>query len=118
MTAKNAFHIILNMNDSANKKKNTRCDILEQRVHYNILYDFYSPLLTDRQRKVYEAICFSDYSFTEAAELFGISKQAVSIIVRNVMKKLDSLESKLHFSVTVEKLEAKIKKLESKEGKK
>ncbi len=88
-------------------------DILKRRVHFNLLYDFYSPLLTEKQRKVYETLCFSDLTPSEAADVLGISRQAVHILARNVMDKLDSLECELCLAVNTAKLEDRIKELEA-----
>lgn len=87
-------------------------EILKRRIHFNLLYDFYSPLLTARQRKVYETLCFSDLTLTEAADVLGISRQAVYMLARNVMDKLDSAERELCFAVNTRRLEARIKDLE------
>ena len=97
------------MIDSANNDS----EILKRRLHFNLLYDFYSPLLTARQRKVYETLCFSDLTLSEAAEVLGISRQAVYILARNVMNKLEGIEKNLCFAVNTRHLEEKIKKLES-----
>ena len=88
-------------------------DILTRRVHFNMLYDFYSPLLTERQRKVYETLCFSDLTPTEAAEVLGISRQAVHTLARSIMDKLESLEEVLHFATNTQHLEARITELAS-----
>ena len=87
-------------------------DILTRRVHINMLYDFYSPLLTERQRKVYETLCFSDLTPTEAAEVLSMSRQAVHTLTRNIMDKLESLERLLHFAANTKHLEVRIKELE------
>ncbi|MBQ7155535.1 MAG: hypothetical protein IJR85_08300 [Synergistaceae bacterium] len=86
---------------------------MKRRVHFNLLYDFYSPLLTKRQRKVYETLCFSDLTPSEAADVLGISRQAVYILARNVMEKLDSIERELSFAVNTRRLEARISELEA-----
>ena len=99
------------MNDRVNYAKN-EIDILKQRIHFNLLYDFYSPLLTERQRKVYETLCFSDLTFSEAANILGMSRQAVYVLTRNVMEKLESIEENLRFAVNTRHLEARIKELE------
>ena len=88
-------------------------DILKRRIHFNLLYDFYSPLLTEKQRKVYETLCFSDLTPSEAADVLGISRQAVYILAHSVMDKLESIERALRFAMTTRKLEARIKELES-----
>ena len=92
-------------------------DILKRRVHYNLLYDFYSPLLTERQRKVYETLCFSDLTPTEAAGVLGMSRQAVYILAHNVMDKLESIERELCFAVNTRHLEARISELEAENAK-
>ena len=96
------------MIDSANNDN----DILKRRIHFNLLYDFYSPLLTERQRKVYETLCFSDLSLTEAANVLGISRQGVYVLARHVMEKLEGIERELCFAVNTRRLEARIKELE------
>ena len=88
-------------------------DILTRRVHYNLLYDIYSPLLTERPRKVYETLCFSDLTPSEAADNLGMSRQAVHTLTRNIMNKLDSLEGLLHFAMNTKHLESRIKELET-----
>ena len=93
------------------KNKNDS-EILRRRVYCNLLYDFYSPLLTDRQREVYETLCFSDLTLSEAAGVLGISRQGVYDLVHNVMEKLECFEKKLNFAVNTQKLENKIKELE------
>ena len=98
--------IILNMIDGADD------EILNRRIYCNLLYDFYSPLLTERQRKVYETLCFSDLSLSEAAEVLGISRQGVNVLVRHVMEKLEGIERKLCFAAGTKRLEQRIKELE------
>ena len=88
-------------------------EILTRRVHINMLYDYYSPLLTERQRKVYETLCFSDLTPTEAADVLGMSRQAVHTLARNVMDKLESIERDLHFAENTKQLEARISELEA-----
>ncbi len=93
--------------------KNDDNEILKRRLHFNLLYDFYSPLLTARQRKVYETLCFSDLTLSEAAGVLGISRQAVYMLARSVMDKLEGIERELCFAVNTRRLEDRIKELES-----
>ena len=85
---------------------------LERRVYMNLLYDFYSPLLTERQRDVYEMLYFSDLAPAEVARSLGISRQAVHILERRIMKRLEDIEKELHFAETTHRLEERIRKLE------
>ena len=86
------------------EENDNNSDILKRRIYFDLLYDFYSPLLTERQRKVYETLCFSDLTLSEAAEVLGISRQAVHILARKIMNKLDELENNLNFAANTQKL--------------
>ena len=86
---------------------------LERRVYLNSLYDFYFPLLTERQRDVYEMLYFADLAPTEVARSLGVSRQAVHILERRVMERLEAIEGELHFSETTRRLEERIHELEA-----
>ena len=47
---------------------------MENFVKQTLLYDFYGELLTERQKQIYESIVLEDYSLSEAAEEYGISR--------------------------------------------
>ena len=89
---------------------------LERRVYVNVIYDLYSPLLTERQRKVYEMHHFLDFSLGEIAETLGITRQAVHILVNRTAERLLKLESKLGIAARLERLENRIKEWESHAG--
>ena len=59
------------------------------------LYDFYGQLLTEKQRKIYEEVRFGDLSLSEAAELYGVSRQGIHDMLHRVEKTLDGYEEKL-----------------------
>jgi predicted DNA-binding protein YlxM (UPF0122 family) len=86
---------------------------LERRVHLNALYDFYAPLLTERQRDVYEMRYFSDLSLAEIAETLNITRQAVHILVNRTAERLEALERDLGFAARLEHLENRIRELEA-----
>ncbi|MBQ7559574.1 MAG: DNA-binding protein [Synergistaceae bacterium] len=100
------------MIDSVNDKNKSDNEILKRRIYCNLLYDFYSPLLTERQRKVYETLCFSDLTLSEAADVLGISRQGVYVLARHVMQKLEGIERELCFAVNTRQLEKRINDLE------
>ena len=85
---------------------------LERRVYVNVLYDLYGPLLTERQRKVYEMRYFSDLSLGEIAETLEITRQAVHILVNRTVERLLRFEQELGVAARVERLEDRIKELE------
>lgn len=60
-----------------------------------LLFDFYGELLTKRQREIYEAVVLNDYSQSEVAEAYGISRQGVHDMVRRVSDTLADYEEKL-----------------------
>lgn len=85
---------------------------LERRMRFNALYDLYHPLLTERQRDVYEMLFFSDLAPAEVAKSLGITRQAVHILVHRTMDRLDAIERDLKFAEIVERLEGRIRELE------
>jgi RNA polymerase sigma factor (sigma-70 family) len=74
---------------------NNEQEYLERRVLLNQLYDHYKPLLTEKQREVYELHEFSDLSLSEIAEIYGKSRQAVHDLLYRTRSKLEMLEEKL-----------------------
>jgi len=87
--------------------------LLEQRLYINVLYDLYGPLLTERQRKVYEMRYFSDWSLSEIAENLRITRQAVHILVNRTVERLLTLENGLGIAERLKRLENRIEELES-----
>ncbi|MDR1979158.1 MAG: DNA-binding protein [Synergistaceae bacterium] len=91
---------------------------LDRRIHVNVLYDLYAPLLTKRQRDVYEMRYFSDLSLAEIAESLGVTRQAVHILVNRTAERLLALERALGFAAQLECLENRIKELEAEKAEK
>ena len=69
---------------------------VEKIVEQGLLYDFYGELLTDHQKSVYEAAVLEDYSLTEIAEMYGISRQGVHDLIKRCDKILLQYEEKLN----------------------
>ena len=68
---------------------------MDKNFEHALLYDFYGPLLTEKQRRIYEEVKFGDLSLSEASESFGISRQGVHDTLRRVEKSLEGYEEKL-----------------------
>ena len=77
----------------------------------NILYDLYAPLLTERQRNVYEMCYFSDWSLSEIAENSGVSRQAIHILLSRTTERLIAFEGQLGIAARLERLESRIEEL-------
>lgn len=60
------------------------------------LLDLYGELLTDRQRQFLHLHCDEDMSFSEIAEEFGVSRQAVHDAVKHGSDSIEHYEEKLH----------------------
>ena len=81
---------------AAQKRTGSRPERAMDRLgEYSLLYDFYGPLLTEKQRRIYEEVRFGDLSLSEASELFGVSRQGVHDTVHRVEEALDRYEEKL-----------------------
>lgn len=87
---------------------------LEKIVYINELYDLYKDLLTDKQRDYFEKVYFDNYSLSETAEIYKVSRNAVHLQVNSVKADLIEYENKLHLrekgiksSVIIEKIRSK-----------
>ena len=79
---------------------------MEEVLYFNELYDLYSGLLTDKQREYFEDYYFNNLSFSEMAENYDVSRNAIFKQIHIVTDKLKEYESIL-------KLHEKRKKLEN-----
>ena len=61
----------------------------------SVLYDFYGPLLSEKQQRITDLYHNENCSLTEIAEIEGITKQAVSQNLKRAEKALINYEDKL-----------------------
>ena len=65
------------------------------RIEIGWLFDFYGPLLTERQQKLLALYCNEDFSLSEIAAREGISRQGVYDAVHRAARQLEDYETQL-----------------------
>ena len=80
-------------------------EMLERRIRISRLYDLYGPLLTERQRRVYEMHELDDLSLSEISEELQISRQGVSDQLQRVRDRLMDIEGLLGIAQTFQDIE-------------
>jgi len=70
-------------------------EALAKTTQINLLFDFYEPLLTEKQRTFLSHYFHDDFTLGEIAENFGISRQAVFEHIRRAESTLHDYEAKL-----------------------
>jgi len=68
---------------------------MEDLFYYNELYDLYGKLLTDKQQEYFEEYYFNNLSFSEIAENYNVSRNAVFKQLNITKAKLVEYEEKL-----------------------
>lgn len=70
-------------------------DALAKTNRINMLFDFYEPLLTEKQQTFLKYYFHDDYTLSEIAGEFEISRQAVYEHIKRAESALEDYESKL-----------------------
>ena len=68
---------------------------LVKTLRMNYLCDFYQSLLTNKQRNYLELFYLEDYSLSEIADTFNVSRQAVYDNIRRTGDLVEDYEKKL-----------------------
>ncbi|MBU6129197.1 putative DNA-binding protein [Staphylococcus aureus] len=68
---------------------------LVKTLRMNYLFDFYQSLLTNKQRNYLELFYLKDYSLSEIADTFNVSRQAVYDNIRRTGDLVEDYEKKL-----------------------
>ncbi len=76
-----------------------------------LLFDFYGELLSDHQRQIFEAYTMEDLSLAEISSQYGISRQAVSTMVRRCRKALSDYEDKMHLVAKFENIKSVVSEI-------
>ncbi len=68
---------------------------MEKLIERGLLFDYYGGLLSEKNKRIYEACAVDDMSLAEIADEMGISRQAVSETLRRIDTKLQGYEREL-----------------------
>jgi len=85
---------------------------LQKTNRINVLFDFYGPLLTEKQQTFLKCYYHDDYSLGEIADDFAISRQAVYEHLKRSEQALEEYEKKLRLAARHTQLEAGLELLE------
>lgn len=69
---------------------------IDKIIEVSKLYDFYSELLSAKQKQYISDYFLNDLSLTEISENYSISKQAVSNNIKRTVAELEEFEEKLN----------------------
>jgi len=90
---------------------------IEKKVYLANLYEYYSLLLTDKQKDIFKSYYLLDYSLGEISTELGVSRNAIHDTLKNVEKSLIEYEEKLKLFEKAVKKEELYKKYESSDTK-
>ena len=66
---------------------------MEKFLYYNNLYLIYKDLLKENNSEIFDLYYGENMTMQEIADLKGVSKSRIGIIIKNVEQKLDNYES-------------------------
>ena len=81
-------------------------------VHQRLL-DVYGALLTDHQREACRLHLDEDWSYSELAEHYGVSRAGAHDLVRRACSQLEHFESRLGHAAELERLQERVRELEA-----
>ena len=76
---------------------------MEKNIEISILSQIYKDVLTEKQFEILDQYYNNDYSLSEIAENYNITRQAVRDNIKNGESKLYDLENKLGIMKKIEK---------------
>lgn len=88
---------------------------MEKREYLIILYDFYSELLSDKQKENFEDYYFNNLSLGEISENENVSRNAIHKSIKSIENKLYFYEEKLKLYHKSQELNTLVDTLQDKE---
>ena len=86
-------------------------DLMEKKVEAALLNGYYGALLTENQSEMLKLYCDEDYSLTEIAQQYSVSRQSVYDTLNRAMLSLSATEEKLHWASASENRQKALRKL-------
>jgi predicted DNA-binding protein YlxM (UPF0122 family) len=83
--------------------------MIDKTVYWNMLYDYYGCLLTDKQRDLFEDYYFDNLTLQEIADNNAISRNAVHKTLNIITLKLEKYEDLLGYNKRINKIKEIIK---------
>lgn len=80
--------------------------MFEKDLSLSLIYDVYSPLLSDKKREVFEKYYLDDLSLAEISDETGTSRQAVRDLIARTQNQLIEYEDALGLISKRKKIEA------------
>ena len=84
--------------------------MLEKLERLILLYDFYGPLLTERQKQAIELYYEADLGLSEVAQQMGITRQGVYDLLKRTERALEEYELRLRLAARFQEDRKKIGK--------
>ena len=84
---------------------------MSKNLDYTILFDIYSPLLTEKQRDTLDLYYNEDLSLGEISENTGTTRQAVMNCIRKSERHLTELEADMRLADRFRKISKRLDKL-------
>ena len=88
-------------------------DKLEDFLRYSVLFFYYGELFSKKQKQYLELYLEENSSFTEIAEKYGVTRQAVFDNIKRGFKQLEEYESKLKIFEREKELKKRLENLKS-----
>ena len=85
---------------------------MDNRIYLIDLYDYYSDLLTDKQKEYFEYYYFDNLSLAEISENTKVSRNAIHNSLKETINKLEFYEEKLELYKKRKKIKELIKTLD------
>lgn len=85
---------------------------MDNRIYLINIYDYYSELLTEKQREYFEYYYFDNLSLSEISENLKVSRNAIYKQIKETSNKLEDFEEKLNLYQKSKQIKEIIKDLD------